>query len=366
MKPVYLIAAFLVSIHLYFARESCSQTQLVLQQDQDFGSEKLETSGPDSRILDFAVIGESVYYTDYQDLGPETRVYLREMGVTDSRKRTASSIVPGCKPRYLDNSGSVLRSYELESRTLNSYDPLTGAVVHSQPANYIVESKTFLGGGMIASVNLLGHLYEKVLTQDQIREMSGKVPRREFQEFLAGRSKRAYELGKYEVALLGTDLEVKMPLLPLYKHEEIVDGVDRRSSLDQGLYPQRIRISPSRTIAAVFRKHMPGITLFTEDGSTLAQVPSPGTGIKVAEDGPFPGRTILFQNDVVVAADHLLVADNARHAGDERSYVIWKVGFDGEVSAMYASPYFVTRMEAAGGYLYLLGREKQFARYRYP
>ncbi len=236
-----------------------------------FGSQRLATSDTDAKILDFTIIEGSLFYIDYQDHGKNTDIYLREMSLKGGQRQAASTVVPGCRPQYLDNTGSVLRFYDLESRTLSSYDPVAGAVVRSQPSNYFAESRTFREGTTIGRVNLKGRLHEKVFTDDQIREMSERLPADEFQAFLINRTKVSYELGKYEIVLLGSELEVKMPLLPLYKHEEIVDGVDSRSRADQGLYPQLVRMSPGRDIAAVFRKHMPGITLFTEDGSTLNQ-----------------------------------------------------------------------------------------------
>ncbi len=364
MRNFFLIAALLFSSTLCFAQNGLSETE-TLRRDRDFGSHRLATSDTDAKILDFTVIGGSLFYIDYQDHGKDTDIYLREMSLKGGQRQAASTVVPGCRPQYLDNAGPVLRFYELESRTLNSYDPAAGAVVRSQPSNYFAESRTFREGTTIGRVNLKGRLHEKVFTEDQIREMSERLPVDKFQAFLINRTRVSYELGKYEIVLLGSELEVKMPLLPLYKHEGIVDGVDSRSRADQGLYPQLVRMSPGRDIAAVFRKHMPGITLFTEDGSILNEIPSPGTGMTVPDDGPFPGLTILIQNDVLVADDHLLVADNARFEGDERTFVIWKVDFDGNVTAMYRSPYLVTRMAVADGYLYLLGLENQFSRYYY-
>ncbi len=366
MKTVLSISALVLSSLVLSDLKPAPVKEIVLQKDENFGAAQLLRSDQDSSVLDFAIIGESLFYTDYLDLGTETSIYLREMALDPERKLAASSIVPDCRPRYLDNAGSVLKFYELENKTLASYDPVAGVVVERRPANYIAESRTFRSGTMISRVSLRGHSYDKVFTEDRIAEMSKRLPVKEFQEFLVERSRRAYELGKYEIVLLDSALDVKKPLLKLYKNEEIVNGVDGRSSLDQSLYPRRIRMSLDRTLAAVFMNHRPGITLFKEDGSIRAEIKSPGSGTKVPEDGPFPGRTILYQSDVVVGEDHLLVADNARLEGDERIFVIWKIGFDSKVFAMARSPYFVTRMVATEGFLYLLGRENQLSRYSYP
>ncbi len=358
---LYLVVTLCIA-HAVFPQAE----KTLLQRDLSFGVEELVISDPDSRISDFAVVGNSLFYLDDMVAGVDSRILLREMPLDRGPEGEESTIVSVLNARYLEPVGSILKYYDSESFTLNSYDPLTGAVTSSQPANYIIEARTFSNGVTIGRVNALGELKEKVTTSAEIDAMSKELPLEDFRKFLIAEKERAQELGKYEIALLGSRLEVKKPLMTLYKHEEIVKGVDKRSSLDQALTPRYVRMSPSQTIAAVFSKNLPGMMLFTEDGSVLAKVRSPGSGTEVPEDGPFPGWTILFQSDVIVADDHLLVADNARLDGGERTYVIWKIGFDGEVVAMYPSPYFVTRMVAAGGYLYLLGRENQFSRYLYP
>ncbi len=136
-----------VAVTLCIARSVFPQTEkTLLHRDLEFGGEELAISDPDSRISDFAVVGNSLFYIDDVDTGTESRIILREMSLDRGPERDESTIVSALNARYLDPIGSILKYYDAESFTLNSYDPLAGAVEAMYPSPYFVTRMVEAGG----------------------------------------------------------------------------------------------------------------------------------------------------------------------------------------------------------------------------
>lgn len=360
MRVTPLRILLLVSLLLGTGVATADSELLDLQPDLSFAIQSLPTGSPSASVRDFVVLDGDLFYIEADATG---RTLSRLSTVTTGDGVMAGSysadLLPGCSSVSLHavhpaGSDPVLRLFDAATSEAVTYDPAQGEIDRQLAPAGLDSFRPFADARVIAAS--FG-VEERPMTETDFAEIAANPElRKQFSDLHK-------TLRKQAVFLLEADFSLVSPLLAAYKQDQIVDGIDQRDSIDTLKGSYFVRSSPTGSWAAAFALHIPGIHLYAApDGSSVGTISHPGRGMIMPADGPVPplaGTVVLFQTDVLVAEDHLLIADVVNQT-------IWKLDMSGRLLAGYRMPFYVVEMEAAADYLYLRGRDGELARFVAP
>ena len=346
---VYLLASVIGFAGFPGAEAETLRASALLKPATGVSIGQLPTSGPDFLVRDFAIVDDRVFYIERTRSGSAGEHYVRELPLAGPSSRSTIAI-DNCQLYFLSVEGKQLRFFDFAQQELVSCDTTTGALKPLGPTPGYHSMQTFRNGNIIATLEATGALIERgVPSAEEMERMLTYMTREELSKLLQKQHRRAIELGVYDTVLLGPDLAVKKPLSYAYDHKNLSrDGEDKRDRLEVGLNRKLVRMSPDRTLAAVFAIDRPGIKLFDENGNLIHTIESPGAGQIMPPETPLAGAHVLFQSDVVMGDDHLLVVDNPGKK-------LWALDLKGRVIATFTEPFVVLEAERVGEHLYLRG-----------
>lgn len=326
--------------------------------DEHYPITQLPLDGMSQRIDDFAVIGGDVYYSGRWQGGearPVERHLIRVMPQATAAGAEVQFVRLPWAANCLDGTSHELCFLDETSGELVYFDTQSQTVVKQIKAGTMGSLRAMAGGKTIAMANRAGFKYPEI-DQQQLEAL----PPAELTKTALAIAEQAVRFAPYAVFLYDAAMQLEKPLVHhvLWQQFDAL-GEDHRNPLDASLSRLHVRASADREVAVVFSKNDPGITLLDANGALVAELPSPGSGMKGAPDGPFPGHTILYQSDVAMVGPHLFVVDNPGRT-------LWVLNANEQLEAEYYLPFVVTEIEYADGDLYFLGRDGQFRRWSVP
>lgn len=322
--------------------------------DAAYGIASLPRLSSQHSISNFAVLDDAVYFAQHRPDEPFRIGRLPHRGGARGRGPELD-ILPQCNALYLHRNGDELHFYDAASRSLARYEPQSGRL-DLQPAglNAVSGFAAFASGQVLVySTGLL----PRPLSESELRALDDVEAR--------SLAAEVDELRGSAVFLMDSRLHLVRPLLGHHLPETRARQNDPRYELtaaeawEDGTRRVFIRMDPGGEVAAVFRRHVEGIMLFGADGTLLRRVVHPGKGVVIPEEGPVPGARAFVQSDVLLAEDHLLVADP--FAG-----VLRQLDLEGNLLRELRTRWPVMEMQRHGKWLYLRGRDGEFGRFRYP
>ncbi len=323
--------------------------------DAAYGVSSLPRLSSHHAISSFAVLEDAVYFVQHRADEP-FRISRLPHRVRGARGGAAEhDILPQCNALFLHRGGDELRFYDAASRSLASYEPLSGRLDLRPAGMSVVSGFAAFADGQVLVYSTA--LHPRPLSEIELRGLDDVEAR--------ALAAEVEELRDSAVFLMDSRFHLVRPLLGHHRPESRARQNDPRRELtveeawEDGSRRVFIRMGPSGEVAAVFRRHVEGITLFGPDGSLLGRLVHAGKGVIIPEEGPVPGARAFVQSDVLVAEDHLLVSDP--FAG-----VVRQLDLEGNQLRELRTRWPVMEMQRYGKWLYLRGRSGEFGRFHYP
>lgn len=317
-----------------------------LARDLAYPVTSLPKPEPGKQCTEFSLLDEKVYLVE------EGRESCQLHRISADNQLTRN-VLPQCQPRSLHRQGNRLVFFDEAAIAEGAFDPVTGAVSlqSTGAARWDSFRRTLNGNRIVYS----GLMFDRVETDAQYEaRMHSLTPDEREKAVVAEEA-----LAKKAVFVLDSSFNLVAAIEDHHDAAHIIDGRDQRGK-DEIIDGERhVRVSENGDTIAVFSQHLPGIAIYNRNGIRRTVLTHPGNGVIAPPQAPRPGHRVFYQTDVLVAGDHILVADMMAN-------LIYMLDLAGNVVHQFETPYPVRGMEREGRYLYLRGRADEFGRFIYP